>query len=95
MNSLLTDAQVTFSLGNQSYINSSYEEPPVAPPASSKRSVFTWLREWRQRRQVAAELALMTDCELADIGLSRADLSRVVDPAFAARHARNRGYIAL
>jgi uncharacterized protein YjiS (DUF1127 family) len=83
----------TFSLGNQSYINSSYEEQPAAAPAPSKRSVLTRLSEWRHRRQITAELSLMTDHELADIGLSRADLSRVLDPASGAARTRDRRYI--
>ena len=40
------------------------------------------------------ELAMMTDRELSDIGLSRSDLSRVFDPGFAVEHARGRDYIA-
>jgi uncharacterized protein YjiS (DUF1127 family) len=39
-------------------------------------------------------MAMMTDHELSDIGLSRADLARVFDPAFAADHTRGRDYIA-
>ena len=38
---------------------------------------------------------MMTDRELADIGLTRSDLARVFDPAFAADRARGRSdYIA-
>jgi uncharacterized protein YjiS (DUF1127 family) len=37
---------------------------------------------------------MLTEHELADIGLTRADLPRVFDPAFAAEHARGRDYIA-
>ncbi len=41
-----------------------------------------------RRRAVIDELNMLSDRELADIGLSRADLSRVFDPAFtAARRA--------
>jgi uncharacterized protein YjiS (DUF1127 family) len=94
MNAPITRDQVTFSLGNLSYIDSSYDEQLPEPAAPSKRSIFARLREWRQRRRLAGELALMTDRELADIGLSRVDLSRVLDPAFATDHARGRGYIA-
>ena len=36
----------------------------------------------------------MSDRELSDIGLSRADLPRVFDPAFASDHARGRDYVA-
>ena len=37
---------------------------------------------------------MMTDRELSDIGLSRADLGRIFDPTFAANRARGRDYIA-
>jgi uncharacterized protein YjiS (DUF1127 family) len=40
------------------------------------------------------EMAMMTDRELSDIGLSRSDLSRVFDPTFAADRARGGDYIA-
>ena len=94
MTASITKHQLDFSLGNLSYIDASYDEQPTAPPVATKHAVLGWLRQWRQRRQVMTELALMTDRELSDIGLSRADLSRVFDPAFAASHARDRDYIA-
>lgn len=94
MTAPITKGQLAFTLGNLSYIDASYDEQSAAPPAGPKHPVFAWLRQWRQRRQVVAELALMSDRELSDIGLSRADLSRVFDPAFAADNARNRDYIA-
>jgi uncharacterized protein YjiS (DUF1127 family) len=52
------------------------------------------IAEWQRRRAVMQEMAMMTDHELSDIGLSRADLARVFDPAFAADHTRGRDYIA-
>ena len=94
MSAPITKDQLTFSLGNQSYIDSSYDEQVETPPAPRKRSVFTRLHEWHHRRQVVAELAQMTDRELADIGLSRADVARVFDGQFAAEHAHDRDYIA-
>jgi uncharacterized protein YjiS (DUF1127 family) len=95
MTAPITKDQLAFSLGNLSYIDANYDEQqPTAPLAAPKHHVLAWLRQWRQRRQVMAELALMSDHELSDIGLSRADLSRVFDPAFAADHARGRDYIA-
>ena len=38
---------------------------------------------WMQRRTVLAELDGLSNRELADIGLNRADLPLVFDPAFA------------
>ena len=48
----------------------------------SKPGVVARLRAWLERRSVAAELNALSDRELADIGLSRADLGRVFEPAF-------------
>ncbi|HEY7578257.1 MAG TPA: DUF1127 domain-containing protein [Acetobacteraceae bacterium] len=94
MTAQLTKDQLAFSLGNLSYIDSSYDEQLPVPAAPQKRSILARLHAWHQRRQVAAELGLMTDRELADIGLSRTDLSRVFDPAFVSDHARGGDYIA-
>lgn len=45
--------------------------------------------DWPRRRAVLAELSMLSDRELADIGLVRGDLRRVFDPAFsAARRGR-------
>ncbi len=43
------------------------------------------VRAWLERRSVAAELNALTERELADIGLTRAELNRVFDPAFVRR----------
>ena len=46
-----------------------------------------------RRRAVMAELSLLTDRELADIGIDRNELSRVFDPRFAeSRHRAAPGY---
>ena len=42
-----------------------------------------------RRRAVLDELSMLSDHELADIGLSRVDLGRVFDPSFAAERARS------
>ena len=86
-----------FSLGNLSYIGPDYDQQlPYAAVAAPKhvRSLLAGLREWLRRRQVMAELAMMTDRELADIGLARCDIVRVFDPVFAAERVRDRDYIA-
>ncbi len=44
----------------------------------------------RGRQAVFNELRSLTDRELADIGITRSDIYRVFDPAFAAEH-RARG----
>lgn len=96
----ITNDQMNFSLGNLSYIGPAYDEgakPLVKPQKRGTRWFHTLLAvfaDWRRRRAVMAEMAMMTDRELADIGISRCDLSRVFDPSFAADHARGRDYIA-
>lgn len=82
MNLLLTDA---FSRGV------SPEAARIAAKRASRRTLgarisgfLAYLAELRQRRAVLAELNMLNDHELADIGLSRVDLPRVFDPAFAA-----------
>ena len=39
--------------------------------------------EWPRRRAVLAELSMLSDRELADIGLNRTDLKRVFDPGYS------------
>jgi len=43
-----------------------------------------------RRRAVLDELSMLTDRELADIGVARSELTRVFDPAFV--NERGRGY---
>lgn len=101
MSAPLTKDRLAYTLGNQTYIGPAYEDsqvPAVKPEKSGIAALadrlLTKVAEWRHRRQVMEEMAMMTDRELADIGLSRADLSRVFDPGFAADHVRGRDYIA-
>ena len=49
---------------------------------------FSGLLVISRRRAVLDELATLSDRELADIGLNRAELSRVFDPRFAESRAR-------
>ena len=51
----------------------------------SKGGLIARLQAWFERRSVAAELNALSDRELADIGLSRAELGQVFEPAFARR----------
>ncbi len=55
---------------------------------NSKPGVFARIRAWLDRQSVQAELNNLTDRELADIGLSRANLGQVFDPAFTVRSGR-------
>ncbi len=60
-----------------------------------------WLVALPARRSVISELQSLSDRELADIGLSRSELPRVFDPAFAEMRSSERfnrdnatGYVA-
>ena len=100
MNASVARDQLSFSLGNLSYIGPSYEEltAPVEEPSGGFGAwiarLSATLAEWRHRRVVMQELAMMSDRDLSDIGLSRSDIVRVFDPAFATEHGRGRDYIA-
>ena len=54
-------------------------------------SVFRAILDYPRRRRVYGELSLLTDRELADIGLSRGDITRVFEGDFEqkARQAAN------
>ena len=90
-----------FSLGDLSYIGPSYEEAEASVVKPAEHGFGAWMHnlahrfaDWQRRRAVMTEMALMSDHELSDIGLTRSDLPRVFDPGFAADHARGRDYIA-
>lgn len=53
------------------------------------RTAMAALIEMPRRRAVLDELSVLTDRELADIGLNRSELSRVFDPAFAKGRRRD------
>jgi uncharacterized protein YjiS (DUF1127 family) len=101
MNAPTAKGQFGFSLGNLTYIDSGYDgEAPLLIVGERKDGVDGWFSrrlnkfvEWRRRCAVMREMAMMTDHELSDIGLSRADVARVFDPTFAAERARSRNYI--
>jgi uncharacterized protein YjiS (DUF1127 family) len=88
------DPRLAFSLPSLSYIDAKWEEPALresyaTPNPVRKTGVAAWLSQqvaafaaWRSNREAALELSRMSDFELADIGLSRSDLSRVFEPAF-------------
>lgn len=48
------------------------------------RNVVAWIADLPRRRAVLGELEMMSDRELADIGLVRAELPRIFDEDFAA-----------
>jgi len=89
MNAQITDSQFSYRLPSMSYIDAKWEEPSLRAGVATPRVVRTgglgaWLSRqaaafvtWRRNREAAAELSAMSDRELLDIGLSRADIGRV------------------
>jgi uncharacterized protein YjiS (DUF1127 family) len=58
---------------------------PASPHFFARLGKFLhWLAEMPKRQAVMDELASLSEHELADIGLTRADLPRVFDEDFAA-----------
>ena len=49
------------------------------------RGLWARITAWPRRRAVIEELPMLSDRELADIGLSRASVRRVFDPRYANR----------
>jgi uncharacterized protein YjiS (DUF1127 family) len=102
MNAPTANDQFGFSLGDLSYIDTTYDgESTSAIVRAQKHGFARWfsrllanVAERQRRRAVMQEMAMMTDRELSDIGLSRTDLARVFDPTFAADRACGRDYIA-
>ena len=99
MNAPVTKDQFTLSLGNLTYVDSTYDDVPAEIPAESTHGVRQWFErrvtafaEWRRRQETLREMEMLTDRELADIGLTRSDLPRVFDPAFAADRPRGQDY---
>jgi uncharacterized protein YjiS (DUF1127 family) len=67
-----------------SYAGADFAAPEQAPANTLLRAV-RWFLDLPRRRAVIAELSALSDYELADVGLTRSDLSQVFDPAFAAQ----------
>ncbi|MDA8049538.1 MAG: DUF1127 domain-containing protein [Rhodospirillales bacterium] len=69
------------------------ERAPSAPKRVLGRTVAAVaaaIREHFRRQRVIAELSHLTDRELADIGLTRADIAQIFNPEFAARRNAER-----
>jgi uncharacterized protein YjiS (DUF1127 family) len=102
MSAHTANSRLSFELPSLSYIDAKWEEPnlrepTVTPRSARKGSLAAWLSRrvtafaaWRLDREAAAELSAMSDRELMDIGLSRADVGRAFAPAYNA-DLRQRG----
>jgi uncharacterized protein YjiS (DUF1127 family) len=87
MSAPIAKNQFAFELPNLTYIDASEElanlRVPVAP--TKPRGVFAWIaafRAWREKQVALKQLEMLSDRELADIGLSRSDVPRVFDANF-------------
>lgn len=92
MNAPLTKEQIALLMsGNVTHRTPAVETArPAAPSLFTRlKLAITHLLELPHRRAVLDELSTLTDRELADIGLNRAELGQVFDPRFA--QARVRG----
>jgi len=95
MSAPIAKDQLSFQLPNLTYVDAHFEEPNLGrvtlPTELPEHGFGQWLaarvaafRGWREKRSAMAELEMMSDRELLDIGLSRADLHRVFDTAYNA-----------
>ena len=94
MSAHTADSQFSFELPNLTYIDAKWEEPNLRSASAEQTAVrkgglAAWLSRqvaalvaWRRDSEAADELASMSDRELMDIGLSRADISRVFAAGF-------------
>jgi uncharacterized protein YjiS (DUF1127 family) len=100
MSAFTANSQTLFELPRLSYIDARWEEPNLRTTEGDRGSVRAksqpgWLSRqlhalstWSRNREAAAELASMSDYELADIGLTRSDLPRVFKPGFSQEFGR-------
>ncbi len=82
-------AMTTQTFSNYSN-NASMTSQTASPGLFARLSgIVGWIAAFPRRQAVMAELAELSDHELADIGLVRSDLGRVFDANFAASRARS------
>ena len=88
MSAPMTKSQMAFELPRLSYIDARWEEPDLRGKAAPVREhgFFAWLadrveafRVSREDARARAELRLMSERELLDIGLNRGDFDRIFD----------------
>jgi hypothetical protein len=66
-----------------------HDEAPQSGLMARLSAALTWVIDLPRRQAVLAELSQLSEHELADIGLSRTDLSRVFDRSFAAQRSNH------
>ncbi len=83
MNAPLSADQMALLMSNSlSFTGSVVEAARPFSMGARLRRFGAYLRSLPQRRAVMNELASLSDRELADIGLHRAEMGRVFDPKF-------------
>jgi uncharacterized protein YjiS (DUF1127 family) len=86
---------------SQSYIDRDYDPTPARAAQPVPRGLLraigdgvafaaSGVKNWVSRHRTLERMEMMSDRELADIGLTRGDLPRVFDADFVADHARGR-----
>ena len=102
MSAPLAKTDFVFKLSSsQTYIGSDYDPTPLTAARPSPRGLGRSLADglaflvskvtaWASKQVTLAEMDSMSDRELADIGLNRADVPRVFENEFVADHARGR-----
>jgi len=96
MNASINKNEFSFNLPEMLSYHSTWEDADYEPVLPRRRQSWVaraaglplrWASAYAERRRVINELARMSDRDLADLGLSRYDIPRVFDPAFAAERA--------
>jgi len=96
MNASINKNEFSFNLPEMLSYHSTWDDSDYEPVLPRRRQSWVarlaglplrWASAYGERRRVVNELVRMSDRELADLGISRYDIPRVFDPAFAAERA--------
>lgn len=84
MSSPIAKSQLAFQRPLVSYLDAHPEEPELGTLVQPRKgrgilALIAAFKAWREKMTDMAELSVMTDRELRDIGLTRSDLGRVFD----------------
>lgn len=94
MSASIAKEQLSARLYNLTYVNARSEKPDfrraTLPPELPKPTFSRWVaariavfQAWWEKQVALAELGMMSDRELMDIGLSRADLRRAFNSEYS------------
>ncbi len=96
MSAPITKSDLAFSLPASLSYHSTWDDADYEPAQRQRpRGLFARLtapivarvQAWAVHERAVGELSVMSDRDLADIGLTRSDIPRVTDPDFIAEHA--------